>query len=364
MIAPPPQLPAHVDDLTSEWLTGMLAARYPGITVEASVAGTIAASATKVMLNVAYNDVGRAAGLPERVIAKGGLFGHAHEAQLAPLYRNEALFYGAIAPQLDLLLPACIGAQADDRTGIVVLEDLSARGAAFGEGRTPLTPALAADGLDQLAACHARFWNMPDRLSALGLLDIDAFWDDLLERPYIDGFEPITGEHPPSTLRAVDRARAVVARPGWFAEMFRTLHARNRERVACLVHFDPHIGNLFLADGRVGLLDWQTCTGYCWAWDVAYFLIGSLAVEDRRRFERELLGTYLERLRAHGAGSGVPDAEEGWEAYREQAVYGLIWAQIPEVMHPHHNALPVLERFWEATVDLDSAKTLGIRLDP
>lgn len=49
------------------------------------------------------------------------------------------------------------------------------------------------------------------------------------------------------------------------------------------------------------------------------------SVEDRERFERDLLAHYLSRLTAYGV--TTPDVEQAWHDYRESLTHGyFLWA--------------------------------------
>ena len=78
-----------------------------------------------------------------------------------------------------------------------------------------------------------------------------------------------------------------------------------------LVHFD--IGNFFVDGERMGMLDFQAPHWSKGIRDVNYFLVNSLPAGLLARHERELLGCYVEALRARGVALG---AEEAWAQYR------------------------------------------------
>lgn len=75
------------------------------------------------------------------------------------------------------------------------------------------------------------------------------------------------------------------------------------ERPETLIHGDLHLDNLMFAprgERYVTVLDWQTVCAGPPAWDVAFFLCGSLSMDDRRVAEAELLERYVTLLAAHG----------------------------------------------------------------
>ena len=114
-------------------------------------------------------------------------------------------------------------------------------------------------------------------------------------------------------------------------------------------------------DGEVGFLDWQVVRRGDWSQDVGYFLVGSLAEQDRRRSESKLLELYRTAL-------DVPDGErpskdQAWPRYRATPAYGLaIWLstlgtdgwQRPEV------SLALAQRYATAFVELESESALAM----
>ena len=86
------------------------------------------------------------------------------------LYRAEVRFFNEVAPLYELARPASYFglAQTEPVQGIVALEDLKARGAAFARATRPLSVKLARAGLDALAALHGQSWG-DDRPRKLGV---------------------------------------------------------------------------------------------------------------------------------------------------------------------------------------------------
>src|SRR3546814_3583583 len=56
--------------------------------------------------------------------------------------------------------------------------------------------------------------------------------------------------------------------------------------------------------------------------DVNYLITTALSIEDRRSHERELLGYYLDRLKAGGV-TDAPHFEDAWREYRRTLVWGV-----------------------------------------
>lgn len=133
---------------------------------------------------------------------------------------------------------------------------------------------------------------------------------------------------------------------------FKALWNATDDRFRCIVHGDPHIGNTFLTtEGKAepGFLDWQGLHIGSAFHDVAYFLAGTLKVEDRRENERELVGQYLEAL--HREGGPKFSTEEVWKEYRMQQFHGIAWALAPPMMQSVENVCAMTLRHCAAIED-------------
>ena len=129
----------------------------------------------------------------------------------------------------------------------------------------------------------------------------------------------------------------------------------------CLLHGDAHLGNMyFTRDGRAGILDWQALSVGPWHHDVTYFIVSSLDIADRRRWEQALLAGYLDRLRAYGV-EDPPGFEEAWNCHVKQIVYGLFyWLVNPVEFQAEVNNCAVAPRFASAALDHDTLGALGV----
>ncbi len=92
-----------------------------------------------------------------------------------------------------------------------------------------------------------------------------------------------------------------------------------------LIHTDPRVDNVIFEttpDGtRACLIDLQSVAVGDPAYDLAYFLSGSLDPADRAACERRLVGAHAAALMAAGADW---DAETAWESYRQNSLGGLV----------------------------------------
>jgi aminoglycoside phosphotransferase (APT) family kinase protein len=348
-------LPGALDDLTRDWLSSALSRAFPDVIVTTlDIHPSIIGTGTKVPVTVSYNDAGRDAGLPERLVLKGTFGGHEFSEILLNLQLREARFYRDVAPTLAINLPRCYFADLDEerQRSVVILEDMRERGVVFGAMQEPVDPGIVADLLGQLAALHAATWESPRRTPfgtwpdwIPGLLQEGYWtreaWAACLEQPYA---APV----PAGIHDFDDLVRALTAM--WDA---------NRASPQCLVHGDPHLGNTFRdVAGRPGLLDWQMSMGGPYATDFSELLLSALTPEDRRANERDLLHHYLDALTI--AGTAAPSFDEAWLSYRQNSLYPVMWVTIPDVMQTTEVTALATERASAAAKDLDALGSLGL----
>jgi hypothetical protein len=350
-------IPEERADVTAELVQGLLRRNFPGITVKSTrILNEVHGTAANLFLDVDHEGADT---LPNRMWLKAGLPSlHLDRVLTLGLFAKEAKFYSELQPRLNMRLPECYAARADDASGrgVVLLEDLNRRGARFPGCIEPLSVDLIASGLDQLAHVHSRSW----------------------EQQWIHSY-PIAKFITPGTVQeqylrywGVDRIQGCLDGP---VGRVVPVAVRDAQRIYdglwalqpfyqrgpfCLLHGDAHLGNSFVtADGQLGILDWQVYVIGPWAHDVSYALVGGLSVADRRRFERELLERYLD----HMSRNGVPglDPTEAWAAYRRFIAYGYwIWVRAPAAQQTIENNIAMSERFGAAMTDHDVFELLGV----
>jgi hypothetical protein len=210
--------------------------------------------------------------------------------------RREAGVYRDLRPWERAPTPVCLAQEWDDdaERGWLLLNDLGAM--AGGDQLAGATDDEAFAMIEALASWHAAWWN-DDSLA-------DLEWLPDVSHPTVSGYGHIfdqtweacvtklRGALPDSILRAAEVGRAEFdGALDEFASAPRTV-----------VHGDARLDNaLFGADGAI-LLDFQLATHSRGAYDLAFFCAGSMATDDRRRLEPELLDRYLDHLRAHDIG--------------------------------------------------------------
>lgn len=95
-----------------------------------------------------------------------------------------------------------------------------------------------------------------------------------------------------------------------------------------------------------------------WSYDVAYFLVGALSVNDRKKHDRELVNGYLDALEA--LGGPALDRPEAWKDYQRHTLHGLIWATLPPTWISAEQVQAMTERYVSAIVDHDPFEILGV----
>jgi len=310
-------VPRRWSDLDPAWMSVALSRRYPGIVIQDLEVGGVQ-EGTNATARVALSLVGSDG--PASVFVK---------RPGRPLHRMALLALGALSTEARLAEagvsfplehPAFLAGSVDWRRAacVVVSEDVVAAGGTPCDARTPLCVDAVRSGLQGLAALHASYWErpMPPTLGylghwrlgpVLGAISVVSLWRGLrLATERLEGEWRLPRDTRAGTLSRQFRRSAEIAASG----------------PCTVLHGDPHPGNAYTAaDGRTGFLDWQLARLGHWSHDVGYFLVSALGVEERRRYERDLLAFYLDAL-GH-AGVRPPSPVSAWDRYRGTPAFGL-----------------------------------------
>jgi ubiquinone/menaquinone biosynthesis C-methylase UbiE len=298
-------IPQTPDAISSVWLTRAL--RQAGVLDRATVVGIdvtpIATGSGFVgqtaCLHVAYD--APETGAPATIFAKLSSADPAVRQQLRKvgLYETEAGFYRDVAlqPAFPLRVPRPYLSQYDEGTSasILLLEDLSA--VEFGDNLAGCSATDARIAVRQLGLLHAHFWESASlkELSWLRTLTDETQARAGVYQAMLPRFEQRCAEFLTPSLREIARR---------FASVIPEYSQQCSHGPQTLTHGDFRADNLAFAgtsDGRgVTIFDWQVARRSRGPRDLAYFLSGSMSVEQRRAMEESLLSLYYETLKTGG----------------------------------------------------------------
>lgn len=205
-------------------------------------------------------------------------------------YRNEAKAYDLLSQHKEIAVPRFYGYSDDGRArGVVtVIEDLSP--AETGSDSEPLSVDVAATVLEQIAVVHGKFWTASDLVEPLPKDNFVESVNDFLSNDW-DLFFEQENEKLGQQATSFHWLRSNIDKV-WMA--------RNGDPTT-FIHGDLHPANLlFKTDHEhpIIFVDWQLSSQGNPAYDVSYFMIGSLDVDDRRTHEMQLLHGYHTALQS------------------------------------------------------------------
>ncbi|MBM7366296.1 phosphotransferase [Gordonia hydrophobica] len=341
-----------VDGITADWITAALSVDRPGVRVSGlDVERIIWGSATKVFVRLTFD--GDPQGLPDHLCIKGGFDERSRAFGLGSAYELEGAFFRDLSPELTVEHPRGFYAASEHDQGIVIMEDLSQRGAEFCNGVDVWGVDAASETLELLARLHGETWgSKPGRFDWLPV-GVEAARQAFQVMLSPEMFGPLTEREEvpdlPAHMRDGEYVRAAFAKLWEYDDA--STHVIN--------HGDAHTGQLYrLPGGRTAYLDWQTACLAPWAHDVAYFLGSALEPDDRRDNERALLAHYRDALAAAG-GPRLTD-DEVWEEYRRHSLHGFFWMCVPTVMQPSEVVTAMTRRYAAQIEDLDPFALLGM----
>ncbi|MEU7629774.1 phosphotransferase [Nocardia sp. NPDC049220] len=360
-------IPMKKSEVDARWLTAVLAAGHPGAEVESfEIDDASAGTTSRWRATVSYNETGRQAKLPEHLFAKTTLtFTQRLTQYLAHALPGEPGFFQHLRPELDIEAPHGYFGAADTRSGrsVTLLEDISVtKQARFCTPMEPITRQQMESLLANMAVWHGHYWESPVLKKY-----------DWLKTPsaHFRNFDRLLGMKKRARV-GLERAPEIVpdtlppVQDKLYAACEQSLLLAEREPQT-LLHGDPHIGNAYVGDGgTMGFTDWQLVMRGGWAFDVAYTMTSGLEVADRRAWERELIGFYLDRL--HAAGGPVVPFDAAWLAYRQQCLYPYFaWmitigrSTIMPEFQPADVCRAIVHRTSTAIMDLDALQAIESR---
>lgn len=369
LISSPPRrsddIPLAMSSITVEWLTNVLCAKIPGAKVVSfQVLGGSDGTTSRRAIKVQYNAAGDSAGLPMELFGKTtpGLKTRLICGPCGGL-ANEVNFYRNLRSQLDITAPQAHFAQYDRKSyrSCLMFDDMS-RTANFCNPKLPISLLDAQNMISLLAKVHATFWE--DRR-----LEENFTW--LQTASQFQAKLNTVIDYEARSYVGVERARdvmhaAALSKLDRLWPAFTRSLELNAETPPTLLHHDVHIGNWYRTTcNQMGLCDWQCTVKGGWAGDIAYALSSALTIQDRRAWERDLIGYYLDRLSAFGV-ANVPTADVAWLQYRQQMFHPFFFwvftigaGELQPAMQRDEFSLLNIQRMSAALTDLDSLTALG-----
>jgi hypothetical protein len=351
------QLLRNKEGVSGEWLTEMMQYKYPGVVASNfELVQLFDSHTTKMRIKVEWNDAGKKAGLPENLCLKSNWSTMFNDVDICAI---EARFYHNLRDHMKVPIPICYYSDWDDDgsgEGFIVLEDLIDRGGKFGHSTQLPGPDGVETALKGLAKLHGGLWDSPllpqqkwlqtSMRTPVDHDQIRIMWHWIEENLREPNFCALAPKHYLDDPRRVERAYDKLVE---FERAF--------EAPYCVILGDCHQGNTYiLPSGERMWLDWQLVRrGRPWR-DLTYFMVGSLTIEERRKYQRDMIALYRESLVATGA-QNVISLEEIWEHYRRWVMYG-IQAWVANMDSWGQNGLPMNERFFAAGEDLGTWKLL------
>jgi len=272
-------------------------------------------------------------------------------------YEVEVRFYVEVAPLVGTRLPRVLFAalDPDEAWFTLLLEDQ--REAIQGDEIDGCDATIAAAAIGQMAALHGPCWGNPD----------------LAGREWINRATPVSEEFTAAIVAGVfpgflDRYRERLdpAHIALLEEFMPHLSAwMTRERgPRTIVHADFRLDNLLFTQGRPDpvVVDFQTINWGLGAYDLAYFIGGSLEPSVRRPVQNELIAGYHRALVAWGVEEYSLDALVA--DYRMECFGGLMMGvgasmMVRQTDRGDRMFLASVSRHAQQTLDLDALAVLG-----
>jgi hypothetical protein len=346
-------LPTAIEDITPGWLDAALKSKTQGVGLKgAEIVDVNNGTCTKIRIRLDRDAAAIEAGIPELVILKGGF--EAHSRMMDYMHRQEVHAYADVLPYTPLRMPECYfaGFDAEARQGIVIMEDLVARGVRFCHPQRPETPEAVARRLARLAEHHAMTWEKPDIHSGGRVVWATSVFDST-------HFETLLV---PDIWRSyVDSARGAAASVcfhdlDWMKAAVEKMARLARPLPQMLIHGDTHLGNLYVdVDGEPGFFDSLPHLAPA-MYEVSYHVTGALDVPDRRRHERELVAHYRDALIRSGV--DAPSLDDFMHQFGCFLAYGyMIFILNASEFQPEAINTAYTARFSSAMLDHD---TIGL----
>ena len=352
-------IPVSYELISDEWLTNTLCDNVADAKVIAHTLDTPdEGTSNRRRIFLRYNDAGNKAGLPKSVFCKATQ--SLESRYVLGLNRSteaESIFFNTIRPYLDIEAPVGLFANMNTESlnSILIMQDMAGQ-VEFCDHKTPMSLARAQSQMQLLAKVHGPFYAKPEKRKLLENYLTFREWCDLTQEAFDWSKARMTGFR---AGKEVIPAR-LYARGEDADQATRRALNSHEHLPQTLVHSDVHLKNWYVAaNDQMGLADWQICVRGNGIRDLAYAISTALTIEDRRKWEHDLIRLYLDCLAAQGATPLTLD--ETLLLYRQQLLCALgMWTSTlcpapgsPE-MQPAETSLEFIKRMAHAIDDWDS----------
>jgi hypothetical protein len=233
---------------------------------------------------------------------------------------HEANFYNKVRSRLDMEAPVGLWAAVDpdNYASLIMLHDLG-DSVAFCDERTPMDWDRVTAQMTTLAKLHSRFYESEELGSPpIPFYTWPAWWRNMMTASpqFAESCDLAFGQSEPLMPARLFRRRSEI----WPATE-RSV-ARHLELPRTLIHCDVHLKNWYITKkGAMGLSDWQIASIGHWSRDVVYTMTTALTIEDRRRWEKDIVRFYVDLMAEYGAPK--VSLEETWINLRQQLLTAL-----------------------------------------
>ncbi len=268
--------PRVIEDVTNEWLSGVLGARVTSYDTT-FLEGGVLADAYKLH-GITYE--GPRGEAPSSVVLKlaNRLEASRGSAMATGAYVSELKFFRDIAADVPLRSPKLYGLFTDGTAAseffVIVMEDLTAHSRVFDQVNQPPDEAFTRKIAKEVAAMHAKFWDSP-ALDTLGLIREDKRYVFALDplckmsagasAPFRGLWEQMFGADAFAGFPEAEKLNALLTGPKC-AGIHEAIYDILSSRPKTLLHGDLRADNVFRTDPAAGksvedsvitYIDWQ-----------------------------------------------------------------------------------------------------------
>ena len=276
-------------------------------------------------------------------------------SKITRCYELETSFYSSLKSHVWVNAPECLHVWYDavNDDFVLVLEDIV--GATQGDQIAGASYQQAVSAIDELVKLHAPLWGS----KSLG----DFAWLPTHSgRTDNGGGELLRSVFPTFAERFEGKVSSEILLVG--ERLIANIEKYNAAfpKIVTVAHRDFRLDNLLFAtrDGEIDVkvVDWQTVAALPGVSDLSYFIGASFDVDDRRKFEQDLVSCYSAGL---GKNKVVLDSNELWSQYRLFSAAGYIMAIVASVLVKQTDRGDLMfaamaNRHGQQMIDLESEK--------